>query len=71
MEDSRNAKWWYLASIEALEEDHPHRPHVHLVGDLRWLFPHDKTLWWEVPEHVQHKHFKNLIHRLFHGELAS
>lgn len=40
----------YLASIETLEEDHPHRPDVHLVGDFWWLLSHHKTLWREVPE---------------------
>lgn len=40
----------YLASIETLEEDHSHRPNVHLIGDFRWLLSHHKTLWREVPE---------------------
>lgn len=51
--NERGNRWClvlYLASVEALEEDHSHRPDVHLVGDFRWLLPHHKTLWRKVPE---------------------
>lgn len=41
----------HLASIEALEEDHSHRPDIHLVGDLRWFLPHHKALWRKVPKY--------------------
>lgn len=45
----------YLASIEALEEDHSHRPDIYLVGNLRRLLPHHKTLWREIPGKHMHR----------------
>lgn len=55
---SDSVKRWhlvlYLSSVEALEEDHSYRPDIHLVGDLRWLLTHHKTLWREVPRKHTH-----------------
>ena len=46
----------YLASVQTLEEDDSYRPHIHLVGDLRRLFAHNKTLGRKIPGTHTHTH---------------
>lgn len=38
-----------LLAVQALVEDHAHRPHVHLGGDLGRILAHHETLGRKVP----------------------
>lgn len=38
-----------LLAVEALVEDHPHAPHVHLTADLWWVLADYEALRWQVP----------------------
>lgn len=44
----------HLSSIQALEENNAHRPHVYFIRDLWRYFTNDKTLWRQIPETSEH-----------------
>lgn len=47
---SLSACYSYLAAIQTLVENDSHRPHIHLVGDFRWLLSNHKALRGQVPK---------------------
>lgn len=42
----------YLPSIETLEKDDTHRPHIHLIGDLWRFFTNHKTFRRQIPGQI-------------------